>query len=112
MLSPSAESPNRIYSAISVRARCGDLALLVTSKLAIARIAPGAALEAVKVGWGLLGRRCISGPAVQAAVEFDPKPTIASASTARTIKRGMKMTCDLVGNHYKWERNFISELRS
>src|SRR6516164_1769578 len=48
LLSLSSESPNRIYSAMGERARCGGLALLVIGKLAIARIAPDAPLEAVK----------------------------------------------------------------
>ena len=56
-LSPSSESPNWIYSAVSLRAPCGSRALLVAAKLAIARIAPGAPLEAVKVGRGRRRRR-------------------------------------------------------
>ena len=40
LLSPSSESPDRIYVAMSERARCGGRALLVIGKLAIARIAP------------------------------------------------------------------------
>src|SRR6516164_1981995 len=47
LLSLSSKSPNEIYSAISVRARCGGRALLVIGKLA----------KAVKVGRGLRGRR-------------------------------------------------------
>ena len=64
LLSPSSKSPNGIYSASSARAKCSGHALPVSGKLAIARIAPGAALEAVKVGRGPRGRPCISGPAV------------------------------------------------
>jgi hypothetical protein len=51
----------------------------------------------------------------RAAVEFDPKPTIASASTARTIKRGMKMTsgsvvwADKLGDFNRSELRYLSD---
>jgi hypothetical protein len=47
----------------------------------------------------------------RAAVEFDPKPTIASASTARTIKRGMKMTLAPLYGSTSWGDFNQSELR-